>query len=303
MVELYVRNVMQKKLENKEQWYHRWAPSLGGLEGKPEDVWGTLPYNSKEHIDKPTVFCGLYGLPDFYAMWRHRGRKAAWWAGSDIRHFIAGYWLDDEGETHIRPEGMAQWINKYCESWVENEVEQTALANIGIYAYVCPSFMGNIDDYPVSFEANGKYYASVSGDDFKLYKWDAVEELAKGYPELEFHLYGNTVPWVTKNKNVIVHGRVPKEEMNEEVKHMTGGIRLLEFDGASEITVKSILWGQYPISVIKYPGTTRPEDISLLEYQKEPNLKAREWWIENLNQYPWNSYAKRSLQTVKPTLE
>lgn len=263
----------------------RVAPSLGALEGDPHEVWGLEPYWAKLHREEPTVFMGLYGFNDFYELWKHRGKKWVFWCGSDIRHFIAGYWLDDEGETHVNAESLAEWINKYCESWCENEVEQQALANVGIYSQVCPSFMGNIKDYEVSFEPNGHYYASVSGNDFKLYKWDALEELAKGYPELTFHLYGNTVPWVTKNKNVVVHGRIDKEDMNEEIKQMEGGIRLLEFDGFSEVIAKSILWGQWPVSAIPYKHVGSVYD--LMFRKNAPNFEGRNYYLRKLNDFPW----------------
>lgn len=260
----------------------RIAPSLGALEGHPNDVWGTVEYTNR---DDPTVFMGLYGFNDFYELWRHRGKKWAFWCGSDVRHFIAGYWLDDEGETHVNPDNLAEWINKYCESWCENEVEQTALANVGIYAQVCPSFMGNVKDYDVTYEWNEipMAYASVSGNDFRLYGWDKIELLAEEHPEVLFFLYGNTVPWRTKHANVIVRGRIPKEQMNEEIKKMQGGLRLLEFDGFSEVIAKSVLWGQWPVSQIEYPHV-----LKSLEFPKEPNIAGREYYLKRLNDYPWN---------------
>lgn len=256
----------------------RIAPSLGVLEGHPNDVWGTTSYAFK---DKPAIFFGLYGLPDFYALWRHTGKKYILWAGSDVRHFLDGYWLDDKGFTRLGVPPLADWISDNCESWVENETEREALAWVGIESQVCPSFLGNIDDYAVSYEPNGKYYASVSGNDFKLYGWDKIEKFAHDNGQFEFHLYGNTVPWVSKNKNVIVHGRVKKEKMNEEIKYMQGGLRFVEFDGFSEILAKSILWGQYPISTIRYKHMNlKPKDV--------PNLEGREYYKKIINQYPWN---------------
>jgi len=62
---------------------HRWSPTLGALEDTPENIWGTEEYNPETDSELPTVFCGLYGLPDFYALWRHKGKKWVWWsAGS-----------------------------------------------------------------------------------------------------------------------------------------------------------------------------------------------------------------------------
>ena len=55
-----------------QNWQCRYAPSLGALEGTPEEVWGTKDY---ENQDDPTVFFGLYSLSDFFVLLKHRGKK------------------------------------------------------------------------------------------------------------------------------------------------------------------------------------------------------------------------------------
>lgn len=267
--------------------YCRKAPSLGDLEGKEIDTWGTLPYSN--NIDAPTVFFGLYSLKDFYTLWQHKGQKWILWAGSDIKHFTNGYWLDTVGETRIDPIPLSKWIRENCESYVENEVEQRRLQHFGIDSKVVPSFLGDVNDYDVEYEMSSmpKVYASVSGDDFELYRWDGVETLARANPGIEFHLYGNEKRWQTRCKNVVVHGRVPKEKMNAEIKKMHGGLRLLKFDGFSEILAKSVLWGQWPISAIDYPHMLGVEEIQRLHALNRPNVEGREYYLEKLNQFPW----------------
>lgn len=269
------------------QWYHRWSPTLGSLDDTPENIWHTLPYDPELHINEPTVFCGIYSLNDFFALWRHKGRKLIWWTGSDIRRFNEGYWLDDTGDIRAMSGPMADWISKYCESWVENDVEARLLAEWGIEASVCPSFLGDVSQYKVSFKPGNKVYASVSGDDFELYCWPEIEVLAKNHPKIEFHLYGNSREWKTDNNNVIVHGRVPKEQFNKEIEDMQGGLRLLKFDGFSEVIAKSILMGQYPISAIPYPGVLHVSEIEQILDKNEPNISARDYYLKELNNYPW----------------
>jgi len=82
--------------------------------------------------------------------------------------------------------------------------------------------------------------------------------------------------------------------MNDEIKHMQSGLRVLEFDGFSEILAKSVLWGQYPISRIGYPHidsyTSNEKLIQLihnLATKTAPNIKARDYYMKTLNQYPW----------------
>lgn len=261
---------------------------MGALEDTPDNIWKTKPYLDEF---QNTVFMGVYGLNDFFALWRHRGRKAILWCGSDIQHLLLGYWLDDEGKIRIHPSQIAPWIDTYCESYVENEVEQQALRTVGIRSKVVPSFLGDVKKYEVSYKHSDtpKVYTSVSGNDFKLYGWDRIPELALANPEVEFHLYGATVPIGFSGENIINHGRVPKETMNEEIKDMQGCLRLTSFDGFSEIVAKALLWGQWPVSLIEYPHTIRPFEMEKLKDMKDANIKGREWLLASVNRYPWNA--------------
>jgi len=270
----------------QEKWQCKIAPSLGGgFDGTPNKCWGTVNY--KNSID-PTVFFGMYGFPDFIGLWKHKGKKAILWCGSDIQHFLNGYWLDEKGQIKIRPFDLASWIDTYCENYVENDLEQSALRSVGIRSKVVPSFLGNVNKYKINFKPGNKVYTSVSGDDFKLYGWDKIPQLAQDNPDIEFHLYGSTVPINPVAPNIIVHGRVTKKQMNKEIKKMQGALRLTEFDGASELIVKAMLMGQYAFSFIEYPFVNKVSELSSLLEKKEPNKEGRNWWLSKLNQYLWN---------------
>ena len=252
--------------------YCRWAPTLGELEDTAENIWGTQEYEGD--LEEPTVFFGLYGLPDFYSLWRHKGKKWILWAGSDLRHFKNGYWLEEGGNIKLNPRALAAWINKYCESWVENMVEANVLRELGIESQVCPSFLGDVNKFsPQAIDSRKRYFSSVSGNDFKLYGWDKINDIAKENPDTEYYLYGNTIEWEAPS-NVIVRGKVTKEQMNEEIKSMTGCIRLVDIEGCSELVVKAVLMGQEVISAIDYPFLRA----------KNP----REELLKILNYFPWN---------------
>jgi hypothetical protein len=255
-----------------KNWQCRVSPTLGELEDSQNKIWGTKDY---ENDTDPTVFMGCYGLPDFYTIWRHKGEKHILWCGTDILHFRYGYWLDKEGKMRITSRPLATWMNKYCTNWVENMVEKEALKDFGIGAIIVPSFIGDVNKFPVSEKKTDKkrYYASVSGNNFEQYGWPKINQLAEMHPNYEYHLYGNTIPWVAP-RNVKVHGRVPKEVMNKEIKSMTGCVRLLEFDGFSEVIAKAVLMGQEVISSIDYP------------FLKAENPRAE--LLAVLNKFPWN---------------
>jgi len=266
----------------------RVAPSLGrGFERSFEEAWGLEVYDG---VPGPAVFAGIYGLPDFYTLWRHKGKKYIFWAGSDIRHLHKGYWLDETGTIRLNSKGIALWINQHCESWVENKLEQLALKSLGINSKVCPSYLGDVNKMEISYKQSDrpKLYSSVSGDNFDLYGWYKIDKLAEQYRDVKFHLYGNIGEFNPRNKNVIVHGRVPNEQMNAEIKEMQGAIRMIPLEGFSEIVAKSILMGQYPVSVIPYEHCLLIEQIDEIKDKKEPNLAGREYYIKELNNYPFN---------------
>lgn len=276
---------MQKK---DTKWQCRWSPTLGALEDTHQKIWGTKDY---ENTTTPTVFFGLYGLPDFMAFRQHKGEKHILWAGTDILHLKNGYWVDEIGEQRVDPKPFCEYLNKFT-NWCENDVEAKALMKLGINAKIQPSYLGDINEMKVSFKPGNKVYSSVSGDNFEQYGWDKITNLAEANPQIEFHLYGNTATpkgWeFRKTLNMTFHGRVPKEQMNAEIAEMQGGLRMTEFDGCSEILVKSWLMGQYPISLIDYPFTLDPKRISSILNKKQPNWEAVKYWRQNLNKYPWN---------------
>lgn len=283
-------------MQKKKQWYVRTAPSLGGgFEGTPESAWGVKKYDPEKHNEEPTVFFGLYGLPDFYALWRHKGKKAILWAGTDILHFCNGYWLDEKGDICLESEALAEWIDKNCDNYVENDTEKLELLSMGIKAKVIPSFLGYVKKFPITYKdsPDGQYhlYTSVSGNDFAAYGWETVKQVAKEFPYITFHLFGNTIPFKIpkKLKNVKVHGRVSLKEMNDATKNMHGAYLPANFSGTSELLVKSILWGQHPVCHVKHPHVMQSLYEFLEAKKDKPNTKARNYYLKKLNSYPWNN--------------
>ncbi len=280
------------------QTYCRYAQSLGALEGTPEEVWGTKPYDFWEHLHEPTVFFGLYDLRDYLALALHRGKKWVLWAGSDIRNLEAGFVFNDGRLLWLSKLLRGNWwvfpLMKGAEHWVENFTEQQSLLRLGLKSKLCPSYMGDKHAYSINFIGRNpaQVYLSASEGRQEEYGWGRIEEIADELPRIVFHLYGAT--WDTAKPNVICHGRVPKEQMNEEIKGMQCGLRLNESDGFSEITAKSVLWGQYPITVIPnklIPHAENDEElVSLLRsltQMWEPNYIARDYYLKKLNHYPW----------------
>ena len=275
--------------------YCHYAKSLGELEGTPFEAWGTPIYEYKKHKKESAVFFGLYDLRDYLALFRHRGLSYVLWAGSDIKNLQKEFALNDGKLKRISNIFGNKWVYpilKKAEHWVENKVEWEALHRLGIHSKICPSFMGDINKFKVTFRPKKipDVYISASEGRQEEYGFGVVERIADLLP-VRFHLYG--ARWETRRKNIMVHGRVPKEQMNEEISKMQIGLRLNDFDGFSEILAKCILQGQWPVSRIEYPGIPACRtDQELIDQIKgvagvKGSFPERDWYVNNINKFPW----------------
>ena len=292
--------------------YCRWAPSLGELESSTntyqqvwghEQVWGTKDYDWKKHRNESVVMFGLYDLRDYIALWQHRGKVWILWTGSDLRNLKNGFIFNDGKLRFLskifRGNGWLMPLLKKAEHWVENEWEYDQLAGLGIKSRICPSFLGDINNFPITYKHSDKPNVFISGHSGREeeYGFGWITKLAERVPECMFHLYGsNEWGYAEGKKNIVFHGKVSRETFNAEIQNYQCGLRLNKSDGFSEITAKNILNGGYPITYLKYPMIdnfeTEEELVRLLKElknKKEPNHKARQFYYETLNNFPWNT--------------
>jgi len=286
------------------EWCCRVAPSLGELESTHQEVWGTKDYNYKEDKYKSTVFFGLYDLRDYLSVWRHRGEKAILWAGSDIENLINGFVFND-GKLRLisrlfggLPKFLMDSIKYDCQHYVEDKDEYQKLERIGIKSRIIPSFLGKISDFPVSYRPSATPNVYISGHQGREdeYGFGLLKEIAIKLPDLIFHIYGGEKQaYKDYPDNVVWHGTIYKEEFNREIKNWQCGLRLNKSDGFSEITAKSVLMGQYPITYLDYPMIPHFKDfdnlielLSALKDMDKPNYQARDYYFLHLNRYPWS---------------
>lgn len=250
---------------------------------KAEKTWGMERYKWPRDILKPVVFFGMYHIGDYSHFIKHLGKKIVFWTGSDITSLK---------NSHFPVYKLFQKTKCYC----ENDVEWEELFGMGIFSEVKPSFLEDIDDFPVSFEPSEKMhvYLSVRPNREKEYGVEIVKRIAPKVPDIFFHIYGYKGVVGVAYGNIIYEGEVSPEKFNEDIKKYHCGLRTNSHDGASEIMIKSVLMGQYPITKIKYPMidyyTDEEELVALLKElknKKEPNLKAREFWRNNVNNLPF----------------
>jgi len=270
-----------------EDFKIRCSQSVIGFKDRAIKTWGLEEWKGWTDNNASVVFFGLYTKHDYDAFLRHKGKKIVFWCGSDILNLQGNY--DSRRVLKLFPE-----TEHYC----ENEVEAEGLRRAGIEAKIVPSFLDDIEKFPVCFKPSENPQIFLCGHDKREdeYGVSVVERIADKVPFATFHIYGidKDSPYFSGIKNVVCHGKVPEAQFNEEIKGYQAGMRTNDHDGFSEVIAKSVLLGQYPISKIKYDKiwnyTTDEELVDLIEklkLTKEPNIEGREHYQKILNKFPF----------------
>jgi hypothetical protein len=219
------------------------------------------------------------------------------WAGGDIRNLLRGYAYSDGVElwkSKLFSFIPWHWIFRIYKAkhYVENEDEQKKLASMGIKAEIVPTFLEDINEFPVCYEPSDKphVYISARKGQEREYGVPDVYWLASHLRNYTFHIYGIEQYEKFIKPNIIYHGNVPPEQFNKEIKEYQIALRMNESDGFSEVLVKGLLMGQVCISRIEYPYinnyTSFVELIDLLKTAK-PNTMAREYYLNKFNNFPF----------------
>jgi len=263
----------------------RVSSSVGHFKIRAEKTWGIKEWQGINDPDKELLFFGLYHERDWEVFNNFEGKKTVFWCGSDILRAMEDY------------ERKRILSNNPCEHYCENEIEAENLKTIGIEAKVIPSFLDDINKYPVCFKPpeDGIWKVWLCGhpEREEEYGFVLAKRMAKFFPDIEFHFYGVS----TKQEqlpNIIYHGKVSEEKLNEEIKNYHCGFRPNFHDGVSEVMIKSMLLGQFPITRIKYEAVWNYENekdliglFNKLKTQITPYSEGRGKWISKLNKYPW----------------
>lgn len=267
------------------------SSSVKQFQLKAQKAWGLTDWGGVDDPDPVLVFFGLFHDRDFEVFHNFKGTKHVFWCGGDILRLLQDY----ERRRVIK-------ISKDTFHYCENETEAQSLRQAGIEPQIIPSFLGDINDYSDSFKVptDGKWKIWMNAHPHREleYGLDYARQIAKMFPDVEFHVYGVDKEYEGKIVNeaddlIVFHGLVPEAQLDADIKNYQCGFRANEHDGLSEVIVKSILLGQYVISRLEYEGAyffSKLEDIiyaiQLLKLQTEPN-KARELWINKLNNFPF----------------
>lgn len=188
---------------------------------------------------KPALFLGTYTQNDVNAMVAHKGPGYVLWNGSDAIH------LSRHPDWQAALKGLPFYHAAHHDGLA---TEVTNLIDRPVE--VSPTFFHEPKDYPPSFVASkpAHFFMCTHAGRHLEYGVDAALEAFDKLPK-DFHLnvYGDPPTLKSLPKNVTIRGRYPESVMDLQTKAMHGALRLNRHDGTSQIVIKSILWGQWPV--------------------------------------------------------
>lgn len=253
----------------------RISSSIANFERKLLDRYWDYSYWNVLRLKEEAVFFGMYHWGDYWKLLLHRGPKKVFWCGGDILNLQKSVW------RFVIPRLSGKHV---C----ENAVEFDALLRLGIQADIHPMIFADPDAYPNVFQPsdNPKVFLCVHKGREDEYGIQTIFEIARELRGVTFHIYGDVgVDFKDFPSNVKFHGIIPEKQFNEEIRGYHCGLRLNSFDGFSEVTAKSILLGQYPITIIPFPNLDRVKDLSELKEKlkglakkKVPNPYRDSWY-------------------------
>lgn len=281
-----------------EKFKLRTSSSIYPFKEKALKTWG-LQEAQPNHWEENRIFFGMYHIGDWESFIKTKGKRIVIWAGGDIKNLLRGYAFSD-GVDLLKSKRFSwipwHWIFKFFKSdhYCENVDEQRKLKSLGILASVVPTFLEDVNEFPISYNPskNPQVYISARKGQDKAYGVNIVKDIAWELPSYIFHIYGvgdyETLNTGAYAPNIIFHGNVPQDQFNEEIRGYQIALRCNESDGFSEITAKGILLGQIVITRQKYPFVHNFETIQeLIEILKtaQPIPEARNYY--KFNQFPF----------------
>ena len=164
---------------------------------------------------------------------------------------------------------------------------------MGIYAYVRPIFWNDIKKYsPTKETLTNQVYLTSHPEREIEYGEYMINAIASALIEWKFHIFGTESTFPVCD-NVIYHGKIPEEEMDEITKDHTATIRWKHingnhWDGVSQTVIKALLRGQMAITGIKYPFANYAKGINdIIEFLNNFKKVKNKLKKIKLNEFDW----------------
>ena len=215
------------------------SESISNWKGKILKRTKLEEYNWRKNRKDHCLFFGLYRPRDWLKFLAHRGQRTVYWCGSDVLQVGILFRLFQKiSARHICENEVEQGILRLL---LQQEVEVQTI------------FLSDPDEFPISYKRSDTphVWMHINANAGLESGFPTLLRIAPRCTDITFHVYGRLrEPMILHN--IVFHGWVPEDQFNEEIKNYQCGWRAHEFDGSSEVVMKSILMGQYPISRIRY---------------------------------------------------
>lgn len=109
-------------------------------------------------------------------------------------------------------------------------------------------------------------YLPEGKEDF--YGADRIRELAIRNPNIEFHIVANQGYKPLELPNVIFHGRLNSEEMNDMYKNISILLRIPKHDGLSMMVIEALAKGKQVLYKYEHPYVYTPKSLNIDDLDK-----------------------------------
>lgn len=236
------------------------------------------------HIHEPVWFFGIYFDSDYHQLQAHLGRKIINWRGADTQRM-----LHKQERFGVIQNTKALHV---CQAWHQKEF----LARLGIPSIVRPMMNTPPEKVePTPFPKKTEILVYWRAGDDRYIQADLFFEVAAKCPEVLFHVVGSEDSAKfqgSEKRNIRFHGYVSEEDLDLIMDQCKGTIRPWMWDGNPNIQTRMLLKGRYAAHSCRFEKVsqcTTADDyvrwINNLKETGEPNIEARKWWMEHLNNF------------------
>jgi len=237
------------------------------------------------HHQEPVWFFGMYFESDYLNAMAHQGRKIINWRGSDALQLA-------NNAERIKIIQSVKAIH-VCQGFRQQDI----LADLGVRSIVRPMFNTSVGNVPMTaFPMHNTeilVFWKRGIDDF--IRADLFFQVAAFCPDVVFHIVGDEEASRFKQpgmRNLKFHGFISENDIDRLMDQCKGTIRPWVSDGNPNIQTKMLLKGRYAAHSCKFEKVTQcttldeyADWINNLKSISEPNIEARKWWLQHLNNF------------------
>jgi len=278
-------NVGTEPEQKPFQWKLCYSSGIAHHGENARKMLGLDHYIPSLHNQEPVWFFGMYFDSDYFQVCAHHGKKIINWRGADTLRMINN------------PERIEIIRNIDALHVCQAQNQKDLLIKYGIKSIVRP-MMNNpfhnvvVNDFPPEETRVLVYWRT--GDD-QYIGAEMFFQIAASCQDTNFHIVGSEDPSRFNQpgmENLIFHGFIPEYELDTLMDQCKGTIRPWVWDGNPNIQTKMLLKGRYAAHSCKFEKVTQcttvdeyVDWINNLKSIKEPNIEAREWWLQHLNNF------------------